>query len=128
MKATFLETRGDFLEAIIEIAGERLVVMDEFEGSKLARGAPIDIDLRAFVLDPGDWEAVFASNPDGAKGLKHLNGWSYLALGQITSVDPVVCDCGLLTIEDAIRTRDPRCIGENVGIRVDRLDAKSRRE
>jgi hypothetical protein len=125
VKATFIETRGDFLQAIIEVAGQQLVVMDDFEGSKVARGATIEVELRALVIDPGEWNAVFAANPDGIKGLRHLNGWSYLALGQIMSVNPVVCDCGLLTIEDAIRTRDVRCIGAHVGIHVDRLDAES---
>jgi hypothetical protein len=77
VKATFIETRGDFLQAIIEVAGQQLVVMDDFEGSKVARGATVEVELRALVIDPGEWNAVFAANPDGIKGLRHLNGWSY---------------------------------------------------
>ena len=126
MRATLLRTQGDYLEAVIEIDGEQLVVMDNFEGSRCSEGTSIDIDLQPVIIDPGDWDTVFGANPGRSKGLLHLTGWSYIALGQILSVDPVTCDCGLLSIVDAIRTHDARCVGAYVGIKIDRLDAIAR--
>lgn len=55
--------------------------------------------------------------------MRRLDGWRYLALGQVISVDPVVCDCGLLRVEDAFHTRDARCVGAYVGVTLARLDA-----
>ena len=46
------------------------------------------------------------------------------ALGVVVSVDPVVCDCGLLQVENPFTTHDARCVGGQVqrtpaGARVD---------
>ncbi|WP_335908858.1 hypothetical protein [Shewanella indica] len=38
MQAVFKQTEGDYLEAVIEVAGQPLTVMDEFGGDSLTYG------------------------------------------------------------------------------------------
>ena len=121
--ATFIATEGDYLEAVIEVGGQRLHVMDEFGGGQLAAGTQVQLELSPMPSERDDWDAMFTANPGREKRLLRLDGWRYLALGVVTQVDPVVCDCGLLLVEDAFYTRDARCVGEYVGITVARLDA-----
>ena len=70
-----------------------------------------------------DWDAIFRANPGREQGLRRLDGWRYLALGVVTQVDPVVCDCGLLQVENPFTTHDVRCVGAYVGVTLARLDA-----
>lgn len=121
--ATFVATQGDYLEAIIEVDGQRLHVMDEFGGSQLAAGTQLQVELWPMASEGDGWDAIFCANPAEEKGLRRLDGWRYLALGQVISVGPVVCDCGLLLVEDAFYTQDARCVGAYVGVTLARLDA-----
>ena len=121
--ATFIVTEGDYLEAVIEVGGQRLHVMDEFCGGQMAAGTQFQAELWPMASERDDWDAIFSANPGREKRLLRLEGWRYLALGEVISVDPVVCDCGLLIVEDAFYTRDARCVGEYVGITLARLDA-----
>lgn len=121
--ATFIATDGEYLEAVIEVDGQRLHVMDEFGGPQMAAGTQFQAELRPLPSERDDWDAIFGANPGAEKGLCRLDGWRYLALGVVVSVDPVVCDCGLLRVEDAFRTRDERCVGAYVGVTLARLDA-----
>ena len=121
--ATFLASDGEYLEAVIEVDGQRLHVMDEFGGGQLAAGTQVRLELSAMPSEMDDWDAIFRANPGREQGLLRLDGWRYLALGQVISVDPVVCDCGLLRVEDAFHTRDARCVGAYVGVTLARLDA-----
>ena len=121
--ATFIATDGEYLEAVIEVDGQRLHVMDEFGGPQMAAGTQFQAELRPMPGEADDWDAIFDANPGREKRLQRLDGWRYLALGVVVSVDPVVCDCGLLRVEDAFRTRDERCVGAYVGVTLARLDA-----
>ena len=121
--ATFIASEGAYLEAVIEVDGQRLHVMDEFGGAQLAAGTQVRLELSPMPSERDDWDAIFTSNPGREKRLLRLDGWRYLALGVVVSVDPVVCDCGLLRVEDAFRTRDERCVGAYVGVTLARLDA-----
>ena len=123
--ATFIATDGDYLEAVIEVGGQRLHVMDEFGGAEMAAGTQFQAELWPVASESDDWDAIFRANPGREKRLLRLDGWRYLALGQVISVDPVVCDCGLLQVEDAFHTRDERCVGAHVGVTLARLDACS---
>ena len=123
--ATFIATDGEYLEAVIEVDGQRLHVMDEFGGAQMAAGTQFQAELRPMPGEADDWDAIFGANPGREKRLLRLDGWRYLALGQVISVDPVVCDCGLLQVEDAFHTRDGRCVGAHVGVTLARLDACS---
>jgi hypothetical protein len=75
------------------------------------------------VDDSWSWEKIFAANPNRKVELVPLEGWSYLAMGRISSIDPVRVDCGILVEERVIHSRDPRIIGEFVGFRIEVLDA-----
>ena len=121
--ATFIATDGDYLEAVIEVGGQRLHVMDEFGGAEMAAGTQFQAELWPVASQSDDWDAIFRANPGRERGLRRLDGWRYLALGVVTQVDPVVCDCGVLLVEDAFYTRDARCVGEYVGVTLVRLDA-----
>ncbi|MGK5055801.1 hypothetical protein ACQ4WY_02520 [Janthinobacterium sp. LB2P49] len=121
--ATFIATEGDYLEAIIEVAGQRLHVMDEFGGGQMDAGTQVQLELWPMPSEMNDWDAIFRANPGQEKGLRRLDGWRYLALGVVTQVDPVICDCGLLQLENPFTTHDVRCVGAYVGVILARLDA-----
>lgn len=121
--ATFIATEGDYLEAIIEVDGERLHVMDEFGGGQMAAGTQFQLGLWPMPSEMDDWDAIFRANPGREQGLRRLDGWRYLALGVVTQVDPVICDCGLLQLENPFTTHDARCVGAYVGVTLARLDA-----
>lgn len=121
--ATFIETEGDYLEAVIDVAGQRLHVMDEFGGAQLAAGTQVQLALSPMPSERDDWDAIFRANPGREQGLRRLAGWRYLALGVVTQVDPVICDCGLLQVENPFTTHDVRCVGAFVGVTLARLDA-----
>lgn len=121
--ATFIATEGDYLEAVIEVDGQRLHVMDEFGGAQLAAGTQVRLELSPMPSESDDWDAMFTSNPGREKRLLRLDGWRYLAQGVVVSVDPVVCDCGLLQLENPFTTHDERCVGAYVGVTLARLDA-----
>ncbi|SDG74134.1 hypothetical protein [Janthinobacterium sp. YR213] len=121
--ATFIATEGEYLEAIIEVGGQRLHVMDEFGGGQMAAGAHVQLELWPMTGEMDDWDTIFRANPGEEKRLQRLDGWRYLALGVVTQVDPVICDCGLLQLENPFTTHDARCIGAYVGVTLARLDA-----
>ena len=121
--ATFLASEGAYLEAVIEVDGQRLHVMDEFGGAQLAAGTEVRLELSPMPSERDDWAAIFTSNPGREKRLLRLDGWRYLALGVVTQVDPVICDCGLLQLENPFTTHDARCVGAYVGVTLARLDA-----
>lgn len=121
--ATFIASEGAYLEAVIEVDGQRLHVMDEFGGAQLAAGTEVRLELSPMPSERDDWDAMFSSNPGREKRLLRLDGWRYLALGVVVSVDPVVCDCGLLQLENPFTTHDERCVGAYVGVTLARLDA-----
>ena len=94
--ATFIASDGAYLEAVIEVDGQRLHVMDEFGGAQMAAGTRFQAELWPVASESDDWDAIFRANPGREKRLLRLDGWRYLAQGVVVSVDPVVCDCGLL--------------------------------
>lgn len=121
--ATFIASEGACLEAVIEVAGQRLHVMDEFGGAQLAAGTSFQAELWPLASASEDWDAIFGANPGREKGLRRLDGWRYLALGVVIQINPVICDCGMLLVTDAFHTRDERCVGAYVGVTLARLDA-----
>jgi hypothetical protein len=126
MKARLLKTDGPALEATLEIDGREYCVMDQFSWSEESApriGDTFEVELSGLLDDSWPWETIFAANPDRNTGLEHLGGWSYLARGRVTSVNPVRVDCGILTVEDPVVSHDTRVIGEFIGFRIERLDA-----
>lgn len=127
MIAKLISTDGPWLEAVLEIGGNRFTVMDEFsldERTCPALGSEFDAELSA-LLDNGEdsWESMFSSNHEMRRCLVPLSGWRYQAFGRIVSISPVIVDCGLLQVPDVLHTNDPRVIGEFIAFGVSRLDA-----
>ena len=80
--ASFRSTQGPYLEAIIEINGVSLTIMDEF--SVDARnipniGAEFDFEFNTQLDENESWESIFSGNPDKKIGLVNLVGWQYRA-------------------------------------------------
>ncbi len=125
MKATFIKTEGDYLQAELEIAGMKIYAMDEFGGERCKPGEEIDVELTAGLHHEDEtWESMFYGNPDGKKELEHQGGWRYRAFGVVTSISPeVMVDVGFAQFEAPIDTSDEGVIGENIAFTISRMDA-----
>jgi len=125
--ATFISTAGEYLEAIIEVNGQRLTVMDEFSlflaDSLPKTGELCEVEFNTYLDEDETWEEIFAGNPDKLGLIEQIEGWRYRAFGKIISVNPVVVDCGLLQVEGVVCSTDPRLIGEYVAFSITRLGA-----
>jgi hypothetical protein len=122
--ARLRSTQGPYLEATIEMNGVPLIILDEFsvEATNTQNiGAEFNFEFSTQLDENESWESICAGNPDKKIGLVNLVGWQYRAFGKITSINPVVVDCGLLDVEDVVRTSDSRVIGEFVAFTIDRL-------
>ena len=127
MHATLIRTAGPGKQAILNIDDREYCVRDGFSWSAAHApevGAEFEVELSAVIDDSWPWEEIFAANPDQRIGLEPLAGGTYLALGQVSSINPVRIDCGILVEERVIHTHDPGVIGEFVGFRIDVLDAE----
>ena len=123
-KAIFVSTDGSYLEAIIEIDGQRFCVFDEFsvdDRSIPMPGTEFEYEFSSYVDDDETWEDIFSSNPDHRIGIEQIKGWKYRAFGKIIDIGPVRIDCGLFVEEGVIDTHDPRVIGEHVAFTITRL-------
>ncbi len=126
MFVTLLSTNGPWLDAEISTDDGVLTVMDEFsiDASKSPNvGESFEVELSALLDHSDSWEAMFTGNTDRRKGLNQVKGWRYRAFGEVTSIDPVVVDCGILQVPDVFHTHDARVIGEYVAFGIERLDA-----
>ncbi len=124
MQAKFLSTEGEYLEAIVEIDGKRLHVMDCFSHDGLRSGDMVDIEILPGLCDESEeWESMFSANPDAKKDLEHQSGWCYRAYGIISSINPVMVDVGLFEFEELVDSHDDRLVGEPVAFTITRLDA-----
>nr|WP_086940833.1 hypothetical protein [Thaumasiovibrio occultus] len=122
MKAIFIKTQGDYLEATLLIDGQPLVVMDEFGGSDLTAGDTVDICLSAGLCGDGeDQNAMLVNNSERERKLVQLNGWSYRAFGVVVDIeDETLVDVGVSLLEAPF---DTRITGEYIAFTVERLDA-----
>jgi hypothetical protein len=115
--ARFIKTEGPCLEALIEVEGQPLRVMDEFsvdEGTVPKPGEEIEFEFAPSVSRHESWDEIFSGNPDQMIGLENIESWCYHAYGQIVSIGPVKVNCGLFTVEDVIHTNDPGVVGQYV--------------
>jgi hypothetical protein len=126
MNARLIRTQGPGREAILEIEGGEYCVRDGFswDAARSPRdGTNFPVELSADLDDSWSWEKMFAGNSEKRVGLVSQGGWSYLALGRITSVNPVRVDCGILVEQRAVFTHDPRVVGEFIAFGIATLDA-----
>ncbi len=72
---------------------------------------------------PLDWNIIFSENKLKLKSLIAENGLcSYLAYGQIISINPTVADFGDIIMEIDLPTNDKKVVGEYIYWKIDRLD------
>ena len=72
---------------------------------------------------PLEWEVIFSENKDQLKTIKADNGYcTYVAYGQILSINPVTVDFGDLVMEIGEWTNDERVVGEFIYWKINRLD------
>ena len=70
-----------------------------------------------------DWSIIFSENKEKIKCLLLDNeNCSYLAYGQIISINPTIVDFGDIKMEIDLSTNDERVIGEYIYWKIDRLD------
>ena len=124
MRAKFLSTEGEYLEATVEINGKLLHVMDEFTHDELSPGDMVNIEVYPGLYDENEeWESMFSGNPEAKKDLVHRSGWCYRAYGIISSINPVMVNVGLLEIEAPIRSNDDGLVAESIAFTIMRFDA-----
>jgi hypothetical protein len=72
---------------------------------------------------PLEWKMIFSENRGRKKTLEATNvSGSYLAYGQISSINPVTVDFGDIILEVGNWTNDERVIGEFIYWKIERLD------
>jgi predicted 3-demethylubiquinone-9 3-methyltransferase (glyoxalase superfamily) len=122
MEAIFKKTKGDYLEATLEINGQEIIAMDEFGGSNLSLGDIINIELAAgLAYEDEEQNSMLDSNLDGEKKLEHQRGWSYRAYGVVTSIEKeTLVDVGLCELVAPFETS---ITGESIAFTITRLDA-----
>jgi hypothetical protein len=124
VRAKLISTEGPYLEAVIEVSGQLLHVMDEFSVS--AETAPrvgeiFDFEFSPYIDEDESWEDIFSGNPEHRQGLENVTGWRYKAFGLVTQNNPVIVDCGLFQVEDVVNSSDHRIVGEWVAFTITRL-------
>jgi hypothetical protein len=126
MRVKLIRTEGPWLMATIEDGDRQFCVMDVFtsdDSSAPKPGEEFDVELSVLMDEDGCWEALFSGNPGKKKGLEAISGWSYRAFGEIVRINPVLVDCGIISVEDVLHAIDQRVVGEFVAFTVSRLDA-----
>lgn len=127
-RAHILSTDGPYLEAIICIEEQLLCIMDEFSTAgdpSPEVGQQLNLELITLLDDDEPWESMFRGNPERKTGLEPLGGWRYRAYGQVTQVQPVVVDCGVILVEDPVHSNDSGLIGEYIAFTITRLGGRS---
>jgi hypothetical protein len=127
MRATFIDSEGEYLEATVKVGDIELRVMDEFGGSMLAADTEIELDIFVgLAFEDESWESMFNSNPDCKKQLVHQSGWCYRAYGVVTQIQPnVLVDVGFTTLEAPISTNDINVVGVPMAFTINRLGANA---
>ena len=123
MKVSLLRTEGYGLEAEIDVDGFGLRVMDAIsESDRPAAPGPIEAPIfHAIVVAPDSWARAVAGNPQCEKRLEGLWGWRYRGFAEITSVDPLCADLGVLVLELNLPPDPARRRGDFVALAIDRI-------
>ncbi len=124
MKAIFKSTEGEYLEAVLEVSGQAITVMDDFGGPECFRGQEMDVELRVGLEHECESQnEMLDGNPERIKKLEPLGGWAYRAYGIISNVeDETLVDVGVCEINAPF---EGGLVGESIAFTVERLDAHS---
>lgn len=110
---------------------EGIVTFETLAGKQFSAffwGEKFEINVSYLVsfssLDyPIEWETNFSGNQAKKKTIENESGeCSYLAYGQILSINPIKVDFGDIILELGEWTHDKRVIGEFIFWKIDRLD------
>lgn len=122
MNIKIISTEGYALPAVIEVDGVKLGVMDNFSMMPSESIDPSSGEFSYLEDDDWGWDQMFQGNPDKEMKLVQTGDWSYDAYGQIKSINPVIADFGIFSLDLGEITNDERCIGEWIQEKVTRLD------
>jgi hypothetical protein len=123
MEVVLVHTEGRGGEAVVEVAGRRLTVVDAVSPVEAPTAAgPVDgAVFEAVFVPPDSWERAIAANPDRRRALEPGWGWRYRGYAEIVSTDPVRADLGLLVLELGLPLDSPERLGAFVAIEIDRI-------
>lgn len=129
MEVVLIGSEGRGGEAVIEVDGRRLTVVDGISAVD-SPAAPGPVDAAAFeavIVEPESWERAIAANPARRRELEPGFGWRYRGYGEIVSVDPVRADLGPLVLELAWSPDTPERLGAFVAVEIDRISLRRAR-
>jgi hypothetical protein len=123
MRVDLVETEGYGRNAVVEVDGRRLTVRDALSTAEQpALPGPVRAArFEAVMVDPLASRREFGDNSDGIKALEHRWGWRYLGHGEVSSLDPIRVDFGVLILELAGQLDAEHEIGDFVTIAIDRI-------
>lgn len=126
MIVTVVKTEGLYGLAEVKIANNSIFVMDNFsnENSKideLNNLNLIDPQFSALFFDL-DWNVIFSLNEKKEKKLIRNKSWEYEAFGEISSINPVIGNFGLISLELGNFSNDPNLISNFIYMKIARLD------
>ena len=108
--------------AEVSVGTTTLLVENFFGADREPAGVALDLEIRPdFAGLQESWEQIFGGNPKNQTALVPLGGASYRALGQIASINPMIADCGLISLRVPLSSNDAGVIGAHVGFTVSAL-------
>ncbi len=122
--ATLVKTDGPYLEAVLEVGGTHVTVMDELvnvsPGDRFVAALSILEARPALAWDTGN----FGPPPDKQTFLEQLRGtWDYSAGGQILRIQPTIIDVGPFKLDLGDELTDTRAVGSFATFGIARLGA-----
>jgi len=124
MKAKLITTKGHGLQTQVEVEGVTLNVINELEANDFVSGSMIDIEIYDAVYFEELSDNSVTANPNKKKELIHLNECSYQAFGEVTSVGPAICDCGVIELDIPVLELDESYLGTFISFKVDVLSVE----
>lgn len=118
-----IHTNGYALECEVELNDTRFIAMDAFSpaGGSSKPGDILEPEISCLDIESPTWEAFFNGNPDKRKEVIRSDSWNYRGFGQVTAINPMIVDFGMLQLQGGPATHDERCIGAYVSGNIRRL-------
>jgi hypothetical protein len=110
--------------AEVWVDGALLTVCDGFSpaGERTPPGPVEGAAFRYTTDETIPWDEAVSGNPGRKVGLQPVKGWSYVGLGRVVQVMPVVIHFGLLRMQDPNWSTDESLVGRFVRVPIDRLE------
>ena len=116
-----IETQGRGQEALVEIAGQRLVVLDGL--------SPVEEPLAPGALEAGRLQVIaiegltqrVAPGEAASQGFLREHGIRYRATGRIVSREPLALDFGKLRLDIPLAPRSDWQPGDTLSVAIDQI-------